>query len=547
MAAQSNAEADAYTRVAEVDMSATCGSAFCLAERTGEDGSKRPVLLKRVDNFHNGVGHVREARLVAYFGRVGAGHALLTPCAFVTRTTHGGEKLWMEFPLCSADLEELMGAQALKGAATRCAVATGVVECIAHLHSLGVMHCDAKPSNFVLGRDGRVRLLDFNVAMETVDAVEYAAVSDTEAMCTAVVRPPEWDAACADTAFHPKWALSGDVFSAALTAAACMALYTSLTEHWMITPCHGTRGGRHTEGIARNMQERCATLPVRSYPCAGKLAPALRTAPGARPSAARLLQSMVQANEEAGSTESSRHRAMERCAAIAAAHPFTPATGKQVSGWTRYPVPWGSAGASWDALGGVVVRNHNAMEAIVGGMRPWALAARDALLKEPDAEWWAQHWAVGARVLRLGCATVQLQQSCSPGGELSRVRTALEPGYILSDLPPSVLVSCVKEGRWLGLSGPRENAIAAAMALDYRGGYGVPSRVAWRLAALCGTHEGVLLCLQQPKKCATAAWATRLPVAFEDAVRRGMRSICPRDDVAAREAFEAAGVSCTHE
>ena len=57
------------------------------------------------------------------------------------------------------------------------------------LHSHGILHRDIKPSNILIGKDGHIRLIDFDAARQTKEASE--AESDTRLLGTRGYAPPE--------------------------------------------------------------------------------------------------------------------------------------------------------------------------------------------------------------------------------------------------------------------------------------------------------------------------------------------------------------------
>lgn len=54
----------------------------------------------------------------------------------------------------------------------RLAIFRDMCDTIAHVHAQGLLYLDVKPDNFVLGDDGRARLIDFGICRPAVDTVE---------------------------------------------------------------------------------------------------------------------------------------------------------------------------------------------------------------------------------------------------------------------------------------------------------------------------------------------------------------------------------------
>ena len=64
-------------------------------------------------------------------------------------------------------------------------------EAVQHAHQRGVVHCDVKPSNVLVKRDGRVKLVDFGAATEVAPAGEVAQADAELLLMTPRYAAPE--------------------------------------------------------------------------------------------------------------------------------------------------------------------------------------------------------------------------------------------------------------------------------------------------------------------------------------------------------------------
>jgi len=102
-----------------------------------------------------------------------------------------GGRLVLAFPFIPYDLETLLNRNELP-MESRSTVLRNLFSGLAHLHSLGIIHRDVKPSNILLASpNGPAYLSDFGIAWSAIDAASEPASNKHHEVGTTCYRPPE--------------------------------------------------------------------------------------------------------------------------------------------------------------------------------------------------------------------------------------------------------------------------------------------------------------------------------------------------------------------
>ncbi|EXJ82377.1 CMGC/CDK protein kinase [Capronia epimyces CBS 606.96] len=126
----------------------------------------------------------REARLL-----VKARHTHVVPLLETIRESGG--RFVLVFPFLRQDLENLLRSGSLDKAQASMIV-LGLFKALEHIHALGIIHRDVKPSNILLKTmNGPVYLADFGIAWSPDDKDSEAADAKITDVGTTCYRPPE--------------------------------------------------------------------------------------------------------------------------------------------------------------------------------------------------------------------------------------------------------------------------------------------------------------------------------------------------------------------
>ncbi|KAK5045642.1 hypothetical protein LTR84_009011 [Exophiala bonariae] len=156
------------------------------AQSKDEDAVVRIVALKVTRPAMMAPPHnsEREARLLR-----GSEHEYVVPLIDTIRES--GDVFVLVMPFLKQDLENLLRSGRLDKEQTWL-VFQGLFEALAHIHDLGIIHRDVKPSNILLKTmKGPVYLADFGIAWSPDDRDSESADSKITDVGTTCYRPPE--------------------------------------------------------------------------------------------------------------------------------------------------------------------------------------------------------------------------------------------------------------------------------------------------------------------------------------------------------------------
>lgn len=126
----------------------------------------------------------REARIIAI-----AKHGHVVP--LLDTFNESGGRYVLVFPFLRQDLENLLRSGRLDGTQSAF-IFNGLFSALEHIHSLGVVHRDVKPSNILLRTmEGPVYLADFGIAWSPKDVDSEASDEKITDVGTTCYRPPE--------------------------------------------------------------------------------------------------------------------------------------------------------------------------------------------------------------------------------------------------------------------------------------------------------------------------------------------------------------------
>ncbi|MCO5169596.1 MAG: serine/threonine protein kinase [Planctomycetes bacterium] len=147
----------------------------------------RPVAVKRLRRASPGLVRrlLREARTIAALDHPG-----IVRLEQVVRTEHDEVALVLEH-VPGPDLETLVRGEGPLPLPRALELGLGVAEALAYAHERGVIHRDVKPSNILLGDDGRPKVTDFGLALPLCDPQSLSLTGAADVCGTLDYMAPE--------------------------------------------------------------------------------------------------------------------------------------------------------------------------------------------------------------------------------------------------------------------------------------------------------------------------------------------------------------------